>query len=152
MYKYISALILLFSTAMFVMAQDLSLQRGEKQDVGVLLGEKLYHDGLVINPTPHELVRLDGKCSVMGGVVLNAQASEYKEELDFLTINTEGIPLYISYGDDVVAHNRVKPLSGAYILEISSAAIDIKAYDDAGVFYAIQSLRQIVTVKLIFTT
>ena len=34
------------------MAQDLSSQRGESQDLGEILGHKVDHGGLVINPTP----------------------------------------------------------------------------------------------------
>ncbi|WP_337629014.1 hypothetical protein, partial [Prevotella sp.] len=34
---------------------DLSSQRGEKQDVNVVPGKKLDHQGIVVNPTPHNL-------------------------------------------------------------------------------------------------
>ena len=43
------------------LAQDLSSQRGESQDLGGLFGEKLDHGGIIINPTPQllEVVRTD---------------------------------------------------------------------------------------------
>ena len=40
-------------------AQDLSSQRGESQDLGGLFGEKLDHKGIVINPTPQKLERIE---------------------------------------------------------------------------------------------
>ena len=50
--RIVTLIALLLSVCSSMLAQDLSLQRGENQDLGVLLGEKLDHNGLVINPTP----------------------------------------------------------------------------------------------------
>ena len=35
---------------------DLASQRGESQSVGTMLGHKVDHGGLIINPTPHKVV------------------------------------------------------------------------------------------------
>ena len=39
-------------------AQDLQSQRGESQDLGEILGHKVDHGGLIINPYPQKLFML----------------------------------------------------------------------------------------------
>ena len=128
------------------MAQDLSSQRGESQDLGEILGHKVDHGGLIINPFPQFYVQLltDG-VDISKGVKLVGDAANYAEELNFLNQSKKGAKIRIKFysaesdKDGVFAH-----VSGAYALQISKGAIDIDAYDDAGAFYAIQTLRQIV--------
>ena len=128
------------------MAQDLSSQRGESQDLGEILGHKVDHGGLIINPFPQFYVQLltDG-VDITKGVKLVGDAANYAEELNFLNQCKKGTKIRIKFytaesdKDGVFAH-----VSGAYALQISKGAIDIDAYDDAGAFYAIQTLRQIV--------
>ena len=125
-------------------AQDLSSQRGEKQDFGELLGAKVEHYGLVINPTPQELKRQDATLDISRGVVLKGQAADYESELDFVKTTRSGVALRIEVNVNLSSSHAVKLLPGAYRLDITRKAIEIKAYDDLGAFYAIQTLRQIV--------
>lgn len=135
---------LLATTA--INAQDLQSQRGESQDLGQILGSKVDRGGLVINPFPqfYSPMLCDG-VDITAGVKLVGEAKNYAEELSFLTENKRGAKLELSFyteesdEDDIYAH-----VPGAYALEISEGVIDIDAYDDAGAFYAIQTLRQIV--------
>ena len=45
-------------TTISLSAQDLSSQRGESQSLGNMLGERIDHKGLVINPTPKHIATL----------------------------------------------------------------------------------------------
>ena len=127
-------------------AQDLQSQRGESQDLGKLLGHRVDRGGLNISPFPQQYVPMlcDG-VDLNKGVKLIGEAVNYAEELRFLPLNKKGVKLTIRFYteesdvDDVLAHTP-----GAYALEISEGKIIIDAYDDAGAFYAIQTLRQIV--------
>ena len=140
--------IILFIAALMMgmtaVAQDLSSQRGESQDVGVLLGEKLHHNGLVINPTPQEMVRYDTTLDISRGIALKGNAGEYAQELDFLSASRQGVALRIDKDVNLPARYGVKLVPGAYRMDITHKGIEIRAHDDLGVFYAIQSLRQIV--------
>ena len=139
-------------------AQDLSAQRGESQNLGGLFGEKLDHGGLVINPTPQSVKMLRAMpIDITGGVTLTGKAEEFASDIDFLKQNPapakskkskkkpviEGLTLGVEYGAEVLTAEEVTLKSGAYTLAIEASGISIKAYDKLGVFYAIQTLRQI---------
>jgi hyaluronoglucosaminidase len=130
--------------SMTAIAQDLSSQRGESQNLGGLFGEKLDHCGLVINPTPQEMYRLRTiGPDITSGVKLKGKAKEFTSDINFLTINTKSrTTLTINYGTKHAESLEAK--SGAYHLYIAAGGIYIKAYDELGVFYALQTLRQIV--------
>ena len=120
-------------------AQDLSSQRGESQNLGGLFGEKIDHKGIVINPTPQHIERLEGKeLNICKGVVLMGEAVNFKSELKFLMQSKHGKMLTISY--DTESQQK----RGSYTLRIDSKGINITAGEELGAFYAIQTLRQIV--------
>ncbi|MEE0864145.1 MAG: hypothetical protein U0L61_03330 [Alistipes sp.] len=56
--KTLLAVVVAVCTTLTINAQDLSSQRGESQDLGSLLGHRVDHAGLVINPTPQCLYLL----------------------------------------------------------------------------------------------
>lgn len=56
--KTLLAVVVAVCTTLTINAQDLSSQRGESQDLGSLLGHRVDHAGLVINPTPQSLYLL----------------------------------------------------------------------------------------------
>lgn len=126
---------------------DLSSQRKESADVPKLTGHRVDHRGLFINPVPNYLnLSVSGTLDVTAGVRLSADAGRQqrgiKEDLSFLSLRSVGVPLNISVGKTAVCRG-VRPVSGAYSLRIRRQGIDIVGYDDAGVFYGIQTLRQV---------
>lgn len=126
---------------------DLSSQRKESADVPKLTGHRVDHRGLFINPVPNYLnLSVSGTLDVTAGVRLSADAGRQqrgiKEDLSFLSLRSVGVPLNISVGKTAVCRS-VRPVSGAYSLRIRRQGIDIVGYDDAGVFYGIQTLRQV---------
>ena len=122
-------------------AQDLQAQRGESQDVGRMLGHKVDHEGIIINPTPQEITRTEGSMlDLSRGVALKGEAVDFATDIDFLTLSDEGVGLTIAYATDGLGAEK----SGAYSLSIDSEGVSITAYDELSAFYAIQTLRQVV--------
>ncbi len=136
----------LFAVTTTLYAQDLSSQRGESQDLGKLLGYRVDRGGLVINPFPQHYTPLECEgVDITQGVMLVGKAQSYAEELGFLKEGENGAKIELTFyteKDNKDESLAMKP--GAYALKISDGTIDIKAYDDAGAFYAIQTLRQVV--------
>ena len=129
-------------TSLTLSAQDLGSQRGESQNLGGLFGNKIDHQGLIINPTPQALTLLQMPAlDISGGVKLSKVALGYSRELEFLTINQKGAPLTIKQAK---RSKKCNPKEGTYTLDITDKGIEIVAYEDCGIFYAIQTLRQIV--------
>lgn len=129
------------------MAQDLSSQRGERQDVGEMLGHKVDHGGLVINPTPQHLYTLRSlPLDITNGVVLRGEAKAFATEIDFIKQSRKGANLTIEYlKGGWSAEDEMPQKSGSYTLTVHHReGITIKAYDELGAFYALQTLRQIV--------
>lgn len=124
---------------------DLALQRSEAQDVFAVPGKKLDHKGIIINPTPHKLV-LDptGRLDISGGVCLKDKHGKFSEDLDFVTFNKKGVKLSVDFGSKASAKYGVKPVSGAYRMNIGKNGISIVGYDERGAFYGLQTLRQLV--------
>ena len=131
-----------------VMAQeadfDLSSQRSEKQDVKPVPGKKIDHQGIVINPTPHQIsVDRSQTCSLLEGIVLKDKQKAFANDLSFLKQQKKGVSLTIDFGAKVAARQNVKAVSGAYALSIGKKGITITGYDERGAFYGIQTLLQL---------
>lgn len=148
-------LLLIFLAGVFsfgtVMAQDsdfdLGSQRSESQDIWKIPGEKIDHKGLVVNPTPqHMELKGEGMLDITPGVNLKTTISDkridWKQDLNFLTWANKGVVLKLSIGK--MPSQNAKNIEGAYTLSIDKTGINIVGYDDKGVFYAIQTLRQLI--------
>ena len=145
-FKRLCLVIAALATVSMATAQDLQSQRGESQDLGKLLGYRVDRGGLNISPFPQQYVPMlcDG-VDLNKGVKLVGEAVNYAEELRFLEQSKKGVKLIIRfYTDQSDEDEAFAHVPGAYALEISKGTITIDAYDDAGAFYAIQTLRQIV--------
>ena len=133
---------------------DLGSQRSEVQLVNPVPGKKIDHHGLIINPTPIDLKLINGESiDVTGGIKLiqprtKAKTSwDYWKDLDFLSPAVKGVPLSIQFVKipEVCAKGLSDnpAIDGAYTLKITKKGISIQVSEDLGVFYAIQTLRQI---------
>ncbi|MBO7286510.1 MAG: beta-N-acetylglucosaminidase domain-containing protein [Alistipes sp.] len=145
--KTLLAVVVAVCTTLTINAQDLSSQRGESQDLGSLLGHRLDHAGLVINPTPQSLNLLRSlPADISQGVVLKGEAQKFSQELSFIKQNKKGLKLTITYPKRGFESDAEMPnKSGAYVLKVNhDSGISIEAYDELGAFYAIQTLRQVV--------
>ncbi|MBQ2783454.1 MAG: beta-N-acetylglucosaminidase domain-containing protein [Alistipes sp.] len=135
-------------------AQDLQSQRGESQDLGKLLGNRVDHGGIVINPQPQQITigrpPVDMLVDISQGVVLKGEAKNFVEELNFVKHSKKGVKLTIKYAKKGFASELMPDKSGAYTLDIDyKKGIEITAYDNLAAFYAIQTLRQIVESPLV---
>ncbi|MCI9606752.1 MAG: beta-N-acetylglucosaminidase [Muribaculaceae bacterium] len=127
---------------------DLQSQRKEVQNYLKVPGHKVDHKGIIVNPTPHSMA-VDSSKSVSFGNGFKVSAKQWQElSGDFTTLqlpsSKNGLKLNASYGDKVAAKAGVKNVKGAYALNIDKNGVDIKAFDRSGVFYALQTLRQLV--------
>ena len=125
---------------------DLSSQRSEKQIVTVIPGHKVDHKGIVVNPTPQVMNVGEGTTLPIGqGFNVKDKKGKFARALDFLKTSKDGIKLTIDVHAKKAEKQGVKPVSGAYALNIDSRQITIIGYDERGAFYGIQTLRQLMS-------
>lgn len=123
---------------------DLNTQRSESQDVSMVPGQAVDHQGLIINPTPHKFsVTSNGKLDISKGVKLKDAQGKFAKDLTFVNLGKEGAKLTIDFGEKISGKNGVKNISGAYSISINNKGINIIGYDEKGAYYGIQTLRQI---------
>ena len=150
--KTITLSLLLGAAMMPVAAQetvDLASQRKESQRYGMVPGQKLDHKGIIINPTPHALdMAPSGSLYVGDGISYPSgkKGGIYSDDLRHLRITESGngARLQIAVGDKEAAKHGVEAKSGAYKLVVDKKGIHITAFDDAGAFYGLQTLRQLI--------
>ena len=117
-------------------------------------GNRIDHHGLVINPTPRSLKMMNGETiDVSNGVQLinpvtnkKVKSIDYQPDLNFIPLVKKGLPLRIELVKNTAQFTKdiagVAATNGAYVLKITKNGINIQAENDLGVFYAIQTLRQ----------
>ena len=67
---------------------DLSSQRSEAQDVLAVPGKKLDHQGIIINPTPHQLNwDKSNLLDISGGISLKDKQKKFAEDFPFVVFN-----------------------------------------------------------------
>ncbi|WP_346747484.1 beta-N-acetylglucosaminidase domain-containing protein, partial [Prevotella jejuni] len=133
---------------------DLGSQRSEVQLVNPVPGKKIDHQGLVINPTPR-YVKLtgEGTVDISGGVKLEQPMPARNlfwydwRDIDFLSRADKGFPMKIQLAKIPVikykGDQNSETADGGYALSITKKGITLQASNGLGVFYGIQTLRQI---------
>ncbi len=120
-------------------AFDLSSQRKEVRVVNPVPGHVIDHK-VVVNPTPQKMTVDDKRTvDITRGFNLKDKTGSMSEAASFLKEGS--IPVEIDLG---LKKLPVKPVSGAYTLSIKPKSVKIKAYDERGAFYGLQTLRQII--------
>ena len=100
----------------------------------------------IINPVPHEVEMSaeDAAMDVTAGVRLIDRSGKFENYVDFLPAgDKKAVRLTVEFGQKKAAKAGVRELSGAYRLTIDGKGISILGYDERGVFYGLQTLRQI---------
>lgn len=126
---------------------DLSAQRKEVQSYRKVPGYYIDHKGIIINPTPHTLT-VDSTVTVSVAIGFSPKgslSSEFAGELAItgIPLSSQGLALKADYGEKAARKAGVKAVKGAYRLNIDKKGTAITAYDKAGIFYALQTLRQL---------
>ena len=104
---------------------DLSSQRGEKQDVVTIPGKKVDHQGLIINPTPHNLVKAEGSLDVRRGYRLVDKKKRFSLQqaqlaAEGIKFAADGVKLVVDFDAQKAVKNGVKATSGAYTMSIGN--------------------------------
>ena len=102
---------------------DLQQQRREDQTVNAVPGHKIDHKGIVINPTPQQLV--------------------IDERGRFFDLNKKELKVKGKHGEKIAAKAGVKPVEGAYKLTIDKNGVTITGYDAVGEFYGFKTYEAI---------
>ena len=93
----------------------------------------------VVNPTPHEVVMLPEE-----GTVDISKSGLFREAAGFLPAgDKKAVRLTVDFGAKKAVRAGVRAVSGAYLLAIDDKGISVLGYDGRGVFYGLQTLRQI---------
>lgn len=125
---------------------DFDSQRGERQVWQNVPGKVVDHHGLVVNPTPREMTTdRSQQVNVAGGIKPGKGCGAYSADIARLGIATggKGMKLDIALGEKPAAKAGVAAKSGAYRLTVGKKGANIAAFDDRGVYYALQTLRQL---------
>lgn len=141
----------LFSICSYIYGQDIDLssQRKESKHVNTIPGHPINHHGIIINPTPQSLkIDPSGHMNFRNGFCLKSKKgnSLFVDMLDGLKIPTSriGVPLTILVGKKEAKKAGLTDTEGSYILEIAKKGVEIVAENDLGVFYALQTLNQLI--------
>ena len=67
---------------------DLSSQRSEAQNVLPVPGKKLNHEGIIVNPTPHQMT-LDKshRVDISSGISLQDKQKKFAQDFGFTTLS-----------------------------------------------------------------
>lgn len=129
------------------MAQEtvnLNVQRKESQQIRLIPGEKIDHRGIVVNPTPQQMIlNQDNSLDVTGGFVLKDKQKCFADNLAFLVQSGQGVELRIDFGRKLADKMQVEAVPGAYRLTVDAKGVSIVGRDERGAFYGIQTLRQL---------
>lgn len=127
---------------------DLASQRKEVKAFMSVPGHKVDHKGVIINPVPHAITVDSASSLYIGnGFKFDSKTlSEFSGDISTVGIPTadDGVRVRISYGDKNARKKGVRQVSGAYSLTINKKGVEVTAYDKRGVFYALQTLRQLI--------
>lgn len=139
----IFSLLVAVSTAM---AQDfdLSSQRGEVQHYEKV-SQKSVQRLVNVSPVPQSVVAVDAPAlNLKCGFNVKDKRKSFSSDIDFLSLSEKGLPLTIDFGVKQSTKKGVKAIPGAYVLTLGTKGVEITGYDEAGAFYGLQTLRQLI--------
>lgn len=126
---------------------DLSAQRNEALQFLPVNGEKIDHNGIIVNPTPHEITlrQNNGALDVSAGISIDDKKHKFSGDVAFAgQFGDDPVKLTIDFGKKLAKKAGIEPISGAYALTIDSNGITVTGYDETGAFYGLQTLRQVI--------
>lgn len=122
---------------------DLTFQHGESQTYDKVSRQTV--DRLVnVSPTPQKVLPLNAPAlKLHDGFRLNDKRKSFAYDIDFLSISEKGKLLTIDFGEKQAVKRGVQAIPGAYILKVGNKGVEIIGYDEAGAFYGLQTLKQL---------
>ena len=124
---------------------DLSHQRGERQVLNPVPGSKIDHQGIIINPTPQKMTLTGtGNIDVSAGFKLKTSkilSPQIEKDMKMagLKASKGGVALSVT---EPGGSSDMK--TGEYKLTVSKNGVEIEAQDADAIYYALQTLRQLV--------
>lgn len=98
-----------------------------------------------VYPVPQEVQTLVKKTlNLSKGVVLVDPKGIISDEDFFLNLRSKGVTLSVDCGAALAEQTGLKQVSGAYRLDINSKGVVVSAFDEKGVYYALQTLKQMI--------
>lgn len=146
---------------------DFSTQRNEVQVAPRVSGYSVNHGGIVINPTPQTMM-LDTarRIAVPKGFRIRSENVKMNAtDFEGLIVRTDGLPLLLRRGSSsenkeqsigkrtkrghraLIDAPQPETFEGAYVLAIGQNGVEITGHDETGVFYGLQTLRQLLESK-----
>lgn len=112
-------------------------------------GAVIDHHGIIINPQPVKMTQNTGEMiNASNAFNISKVPTEFQDFFNGMNIDDNGVPVYVSYGEDKASKSNVTAKNGAYSLSMSPSAINIVGYDSDGAFYGLVTFRQIVESAL----
>ena len=111
---------------------DLSAQRNEALQFLPVNGEKIDHNGIIVNPTPHEITlrQNNGALDVSAGISIDDKKHKFSGDVAFAgQFGDDPVKLTIDFGNKPAKKAGIEPISGAYALTIDSNGITVTGYD-----------------------
>lgn len=119
---------------------DLSSQRSEKQGVNPVPGHPVDRGGLCINPVPRKMqVDSSSWADLSKGLRIKDPKGLFGEDFGFAGLSEDGLKVRVDFG----RRYKGPGVPGAYRLEVGPKGIIIDGFDEAGAFYGIQTLREL---------
>lgn len=123
---------------------DLSSQQGEAQAYEKV-SQKSVERLVNVNPVPQSVVAVDAPAlNLKCGFNVKDKRKSFSSDIDFLSLSEKGLPLTIDFGVKQSSKKGVMALPGAYVLTLGTKGVEITGYDEAGAFYGLQTLRQLI--------
>ena len=112
-------------------------------------GVKIDHKGLPLNPTPSGIWVSSGEGPSADGTFVLKGDKKLFPLGKFIASGNNGTPLTlkINSSSKYFAKSGMEAVSGAYILTVGVNSVEITGFDKAGVFYGLQTLRQVIADK-----
>ena len=112
-------------------------------------GSKIDHQGMVLNPTPFRVSVSSDSGPAADGTFIFKGDKKLFHLAKFIPAGTTGTPLTLKVNSSSKYFSKLgmDAVSGAFRLSIGANSVEITGYDKAGVFYGLQTLRQVIENK-----
>lgn len=112
-------------------------------------GNRVDHQGLPLNPVPSKVVVSSVEGPSAEAVFVFKGDRKLFSLGSFIPSGTTGTPLTLKVNPSKKYYSQsgIEPVPGAYRLAINANSAEITGFDRTGVFYGLQTLRQVIGMK-----
>ncbi|MBR4756718.1 MAG: beta-N-acetylglucosaminidase domain-containing protein, partial [Bacteroidales bacterium] len=112
-------------------------------------GTRIDHQGLPLNPTPDKVAVSSAEGPSADAPFVFKGDKKLFSLGGFLPSCPAGTPLTLKVNPSAKFYSKlgIEPVSGAYRLAINGGSVEVTGFDRTGVFYGLQTLRQVIERK-----